>query len=125
MTENEPTEIESIPNDLKKFDYSEDVNDKVSELNEKDNHLDTNGTISNGIDPESNFDDDEFGDFEEASFSAAPAAVRPSQSIEEPEDPFPESPRKQTEFGFAKFDGKELKPQNSFDLSVSIIFIDF
>ena len=68
------------------------------------------------------FDDDDFGDFEEASFSAAPP--KPTTSIEEPDDPFPQSPRTDNQFGFAKFDGKPLKPQSSFESFVSFnIFI--
>ncbi|KAE9553602.1 hypothetical protein FO519_003197 [Halicephalobus sp. NKZ332] len=63
------------------------------------------------------FEDDEFGDFEEASVSAAP--LKPTMSIEEPDDPFPQSPRTENQFGFAKFDEKILKSQSSFESFIS------
>jgi hypothetical protein len=57
-------------------------------------------------------DDDEFGDFEEATT----AVVSATTSIQEPDDPFPETPTKNISFGFAKFeDSPKLTPQRSFE----------
>jgi hypothetical protein len=63
----------------------------------------------NGSDGE--IDDDDFGDFEEATVSNAAPII-------EPEDPFPETPTSSTNenFGFAKFeDSPKLTPQRSFE----------
>ena len=59
------------------------------------------------------FDDDDFGDFEEATVSSHP------HPIQEPEDPFPETPTKEVNFGFAKFEeSPKLTPQISFEAPV-------
>uniref|UniRef100_A0AC34FG05 Aftiphilin n=1 Tax=Panagrolaimus sp. ES5 TaxID=591445 RepID=A0AC34FG05_9BILA len=60
-------------------------------------------------------DDDEFGDFEEASASV-------TTPVKEPDDPFPETPTKNVNFGFAKFeDSPKLTPQRSFESPVSTL----
>jgi hypothetical protein len=55
-------------------------------------------------------DDDDFGDFEEATVST-------ELQVKEPEDPFPETPTSiNKNFGFAKFeDSPRLTPQRSFE----------
>uniref|UniRef100_A0AC34Q2V2 Aftiphilin clathrin-binding box domain-containing protein n=1 Tax=Panagrolaimus sp. JU765 TaxID=591449 RepID=A0AC34Q2V2_9BILA len=92
MTENEP----SIKDDI-----SEDNDDDGVKTGQDD------AAISDG-----GFDDDDFGDFEEA------APVKATYSIEEPDDPFPESPKKLPEFGFANFAETPPPKHTSFDFSV-------
>lgn len=68
---------------------------------------------------QNNEEDDEFGDFEEATVSA-------TTPVKEPDDPFPETPTKNINFGFAKFeDSSKLTPQRSFESPVSCLNITF
>ena len=110
------TEAPSETLDEQKSAESEDKTEETEEEESKTETTEEENSKTESSEPPveetDEFDDDDFGDFEEASASI--------ESFKEPDDPFPETPTKAADFGFAKFaESPRLTPQTSFEGPVS------